>query len=574
MRYSTIFGKTQKTAKTYDSVNATYLIKGGFINQTMAGGYSYLTLGLRVLAKIEAIIREEMDTISSEILMPSIVPTQLWQQTKRLDTVDVLMKTEPANAAAKEKNDSSYILSPTHEEVVTPLTKQFYQSYRDFPVSVYQIQTKFRNEPRAKSGLMRCREFRMKDMYSFHTSEESLKSYYEEAKAAYWRVYERLGIKDDTYLALASGGDFTDDYSHEYQTRCDTGEDILFHVESLNLTFNREVAPSQAPPLDQQDTDLKPREDVEGVEIIGVEALAAYLKIPVEQTTKTILFEDAQGKVVAAAVRGTYEIDTHKLEKVLGTTGLTLASPATVKRVTGAEVGYAGLLNLPDEVTIVMDESMKGRTNFEMGANTTNSHTINVNFGRDLPEPEQFYDIKVAQAGDRYPETGEEYQIITATEVGNIFPLYTKFTEAFEYTAAAEDGTEQTLYMGCYGIGSSRIMGVLVEKFHDEKGIIWPEQVAPYQVHLIALQLHEPEVKRRAEEIFETLTANRIEVLFDEREDVRPGEKFADADLIGIPWRLVVSKKTGDLIEVKRRTQTETSLSSLEDLITQLQPNA
>ncbi len=541
----------------------------------MAGGYTYLTLGVRVLEKIEEIIRDEMNKISSEVLMPSMVPTQLWQQTGRYDIVDVLMKTAPANQAAQEKNDTSYVLSPTHEEVVTPLTKQFYQSYRDLPVSVYQIQTKFRNEPRAKSGLLRCREFRMKDMYSFHPSEQNLKEYYEVAKQAYWNVYERLGIKQDTYLALASGGDFTDDYSHEYQTRGETGEDLLFHVPSKDLTFNREVAPSQAPPVAPHDQELKPLTAVEGVGIIGVEEVAAHLGIPVEMTTKTVLFEDENGSVIAAAVRGGgYEIDTHKLKKVVGAQTLSLASAETVKKVTGAEIGYAGLLNLPDSVRIVMDESMDGRVNFEMGANRTDYHSINVNFDRDLARPDQFYDIKVAQEGDHYPETGEKYEVFSAAEVGNIFPLYTKFTEAFSYRYQDEDGNEQPIYMGCYGIGSSRIMGVIVEKYHDEKGIVWPEQIAPYQVHLIGLQLHDEAVKQRAEEIFEQLTQHRIEVLFDEREDVRPGEKFADADLIGIPWRVVVSKKTGDRLEVKYRTSDTAELVSFEELISRLTGNA
>lgn len=563
-----LFGKTQKNAKEFSSINATFLIKGGFIDQTMAGGYTYLTLGLRVLEKIEKIIREEMNKISSEVLMPSIVPIQLWETTGRLETVDVLMKTMPANAAAKEKNDTEYVLNSTHEEVVTPLAQKYYLSYKDFPLSVYQIQTKFRNEPRAKSGLLRCREFRMKDMYSFHTSADDLKAYYETAKQAYWAVYERLGLKDDTYIALASGGDFTEDFSHEFQTRCDTGEDILFHVKSKNLTFNREVAPSMAAPIDESAEELQPIDHVESPGMVGVQAIADFLKIPVTKTIKTMLFENEKGEVLAAAVRGDYDVDTDKLKKVSGSHKIELASEATVNRVTNAKIGYAGLLNLPKEVRVFADDALKGRRNMEMGANRTNFHSINVNWGRDLPEPDQFYDIKVAKEGDHYPETGEQYEVFKAAEVGNIFPLYTKFTKAFNYQFIDTDNTQKEIYMGCYGIGSSRIMGVIAEKYHDENGLIWPEQIAPFTVHLIGLQLDDTEMMERATALYTKLTAAGIDTLFDDR-NARPGEKFADADLIGIPYRVVISKKTGDQVEVKRRTQSgaEAQMMGVDELI-------
>ncbi len=563
MRYSQLPFKTSKTfSSELQSKNARLLIQAGYIHQEIAGVYTFLPLGLRVLNKIENIIREEMNKIGMEIFMPTLAPVESWEKTGRGNTNNVLMKTIPANAFAKAKNDTEYIVSPTHEEIVTPLVKEYIRSYKDFPIGVYQIQTKFRNEPRAKSGLMRCREFRMKDLYSFHTSSEDLKAYYEKTKEAYWKVFERLGIgQHTTFLTLASGGDFTKDFSHEFQTVCDAGEDIIFHAKSKNITFNREIAPSKAPPIDDSAEDMKELQEVEGKGIIGVDELARYLKIPVEKTTKTILFENEKGELIAAGVRGGYDINEEKLLKITHSEKLTLASAETVKRVTNAEVGYAGLLNLPQEVKIYMDESMKGRKNFEMGANKTHYHSINVNFGRDLAEPKEYYDFKVAKEGDIYPATGEVYEVYKAAEVGNIFPLHTKFTKAFNFTFTDEKGQSQPIYMGCYGIGPSRVMGVIVEKFADEKGLVWPENISPFQVHLISIRQNE-----KAQQLYSYLQEKGIQVFYDDRE-VNPGEKFADADLLGIPIRLVVSAKTGEKVEFKRRKEQSVHLYTIDELL-------
>jgi prolyl-tRNA synthetase len=565
MKYSQIPFRTSKTVSgELTSKNAQLLIRAGFIHQEIAGVYTFLPLGLRVLERIENIIREEMDKIGVEIYMPSLAPIANWVQSKRFESVDVLMKTVPANALAKSKNETEYVLSPTHEEVVTPLVQSFVSSYKDFPLAVYQIQSKFRNEPRARSGLLRCREFRMKDLYSFHRDAQDLKRYYELAKGAYWNIFERLGLgRQTTFLTLASGGDFTREYSHEFQTVCEAGEDTIFHVKSKNLTFNREIAPSKAPVIDDSQEEMRERKDVEGVGIIGVEELAGFLKLPVEKTTKTILFENEAGVLIAAAVRGGYEINEEKLRRITGSEKLVLASAKVVKKVTGAEVGFAGLLNLPKEVRIYMDESMEGRKNFEMGANRTNYHSINVNFGRDLAEPSEFYDFKIAKEGDLYPETGEKYEVYRAAEVGNIFPLNVKFSKAFGFYYTDEEGKKQIVYMGSYGIGSTRTMGVLVEKFADAGGLVWPEAVAPYQVHLIGIR------DARAEEIYLQLQAAGVEVLFDDR-DLSAGEKFATCDLIGIPIRLVVSPKTGGQIEFKERKSGEASLLSFEEVLDKL----
>ncbi len=421
MRQTKLFSKTTKSSKEFDSVNATLLTKAGYIDQVMSGVYTYLPLGLRVLKKIESIVRDEMDKISVELRMSALSPTEIWNKTGRLDSIDVLMKTLPANQLAKEKNDSTYILNPTHEEIITPLSKIFNVSYKDFPISAYQILVKFRNEVRPKSGLLRGREFLMKDMYSFHTSKEDFQKYYEDVKNYYMNVYKRIGLGEDTMIALASGGDFAKEFSHEFQTKCDSGEDLIFHVPSKNVYYNKEVAPTN----------------------------------------------------------------------------------------TG----------------------------------------------------------KLAEEGDVFPETGEKYEVIKASEVGNIFTLNTKYTKAFDYLYTAQDGEKKEIYMGCYGIGISRLMGVVVEKFHDEKGIMWPESIAPYKIHLLGLGMDQEDVRNKVEDVYKKLLDLGIEVLFDDRIETSAGEKLGDADLIGCPYRVVISKKTGEQVEVKKRSEKEPSRLSVTELL-------
>ncbi len=539
MKYSHLYVKTQKESPAgEDSCNAELLIRGGFIRKEMAGVYSFLPLGLRVLEKIKQIVREEMNRAEAiEILMSALAPRENWEATRRWDGMGCLYKLDTATG-------TQVALSPTHEEIVTPLVQSFCKSWKDFPVCTYQMQTKFRNEPRAKSGLLRGREFLMKDAYSFHTSLADFERYYEVQKQAYLKIYERLGMGHLTCVVAADGGDFSE-FSHEFQTRCETGEDTIFHVKSKKLFFNKEIAPSRAPAVKYKDKGLLPLKEVEGKGLIGVEVLAEFLKIPVEKTTKTLFFETDKDEFIAAAVRGNYAVSERKLRRVIGCKSLKLASEAAVKKITKAEVGYAGLLGLPKNVRVFMDESMRGRMNFEMGTNRTNYHTINVNFGRDLPEPKEFFDIKLAQEGDLFSETGEVYEVFKGIEVGNIFPLATKFSDAFHFTFTDEIGKEHPVIMGCYGLGVSRVMGAIVEIFHDEKGIKWPRSVAPFQVYLAAIGKDE-KVYTEAEKLYAELEKAGIEVLYDDRQDkkIGPGQKFADHELLGIPCRLVISERT------------------------------
>lgn len=565
MRLSQLFTKTSKDAQSdASSKNADLLTRAGFIHKTMAGTYSFLPLGLKVLSKIETILREEMDAIGQEVFLPSLAPTELWEQTGRLDTVSVLFQATPANDASKKTNDSRYVLNSTHEEIITPILQHFCNSYKDFPRAVYQIQTKFRNEARPKSGLLRGREFRMKDLYSFHASEEDMMEYFNtKAIPAYQSFFKRVGLGEKTVIALASGGDFSKHPSKEFQTICENGEDHLFRVPGTEMIYNREICPVLAPSWGDPNEPERPREDIVGKGKIGVDDLAAFLNIEVARTTKTLLFETETGAVVAAAVRGGYDVNEEKLKKIIGCTTLRLASAETVRRVTKAEVGYAGPLNLPADVQVIWDDSTAGRKNFECGANKTDEHSINVNFGRDLPLPEQFYDIKIAQEGDFVPETGEPYEVFRACEVGNVFTLFTKFSSAFNFTFQDKDGTQKPVYMGCYGIGSSRVMGVVAEMCNDDRGLIWPAAISPFDVHIV------PVAKTADDESFiaalaleKELQAQGKTCLFDDRLDSSVGFKLADADLMGLPIRILVSPKTlaEDSYEVHNRQTGETTM--------------
>ena len=418
MRQTHLYTKTRKEAPADEvSKNAILLTRAGYIHKEMAGVYTMLPLGLRVLKKIEDIIRFHMNTVGNELLMPSLSPEERWSATGRLDTIDVLMKTVPANEHSKERSSNSYILNPTHEDVITPIVKDIARSYRDLPVSLYQIQTKFRNEARAKSGLLRGREFRMKDLYSFHKDQEDLMHFYETMKKVYANVFQDMGIGEDTYLTVASGGDFTQNFSHEFQTLTEAGEDLIYVDRKNKIAYNKEVV------------------------------------------------------------------------------------------------------------------------------NEENAKKLNVDFN-----------------------TLEQ---IKACEVGNIFPLDTRFSKALDYTYTNEKGEQQIIYMGSYGIGPSRLMGVITEKFADEKGLIWPASVAPFSLHLLLLSKEkESEASKVAESLYKKLTERGVEVLFDDR-DASAGEKFADSDLLGIPMRVVVSEKSLEKggVELKERISTESHIVSIEELL-------
>ncbi len=566
MKYSQSFVTPAKSSKEFDSANATYLQKAGFINQTMAGVYSFLPLGMRVLRKIEKIVREEMDTIGQEILMPGMAPMEFWQKTGRLESVDVIFKAVGANERSLLNNSTEYVLNSTHEDVVTPLVKSYSRSYKDFPFAVYQIQTKFRNEARPKSGLLRLREFIMKDLYSFHLTEQDLMEFYNGAATdAYNKVYYRLGLGDDTYETFASGGDFTEEFSKEFQVKLETGEDVIFRVPTTGVCYNKEIAPSKAPKF-KQDSKKEKMEVINTPGVIGMEQLPEFLGVPAEKCMKTLIYETKSGDVMVVGLRGTYEVNELKLAKVSGEKEFRLASEETVKKVTGAEIGYAGVVGLPNDVKIFIDDSMEDAVNFECGGNKTDHHNVNVNWDVDVPRPEKFYDLKVAKAGDSDPESGEIYESFKASEAGNIFPLGTKYSESFGYMYIDQDGKEKPVYMASYGIGISRIMGILAEKFSDDRGLKWPISVSPYHVHMIDLG-NSKSVALSAEELYKDLWSLNVETLWDDRKDVSAGVKFNDSDLIGCPIRVLISDKSleQDSVEVKMREGGEPVMVRMEE---------
>ena len=568
MKYSKLFGKTIKdTPKDATLASHKLLYQAGFIRESTAGRYYFLPLGQRVQQKIIKIAREEMDRVGAqEIIAPILHPLYLWQETNR-DKADFgLLK-------IKDRREMEFVLGGTAEEMMVDLVRKFQISYKDLPFQIYQFASKFRDELRARGGLLRVREFIMKDGYSFHVDEEDFKKEYKNMADTYSKIFDRVGL--ETLMVAADNGDIGGEYAHEFQVKSDAGEDTIFYVPSKKLYFNKEIAPTKAKPFNQTGEKQKTMEEVEGKGIIGVEALARFLKIPVEATTKTILFETEKGEVTAAAVRGEFDIDETKLKRIIGCQSLTLITPEKIKEMTGAEVGYAGIINLPKDVKIFMDDSMEGRVNFEMGANRTNFHSININFERDLPLPEKFYDFKETRAGDLYPETNEPYETFRGIEVGNIFQLGYHYSKKMKgATFMDKYGKETPYYMGCYGIGIGRTLGAIVETNYDDRGIIWPASVAPFDVHLIGIMNQESGIREKAEEVYKKLQDAGVEVLFDDREDVSAGMQFADADLIGIPVRLVISEKTlrqgSGQVEWKERIKKETELLTFEQILSKL----
>lgn len=559
MRYSKVFGKTSKTeGLDYKIDSHRLLTQAGFIRESTAGRYYLLPLGQKVHDKITEIVRKHMDKYGAqEVTMPVLHPIELWKETNRTSTTGFeLMKIE-------DRREAEFALGGTAEEMAVDLVRKFNISYKDLPFNIYQFSMKFRDELRARGGLLRVREFVMKDAYSFST-EEQFKEIYENMGQAYFDIFKEIGLK--TEKVASDNGYIGGEYCHEFICNSEAGESRYFATEDNSYAAHEDIA-RFVKHQEESYEPMKPLEEVEGKGIIGVEELAKFLKIPVEKTTKTILFETETGQVVAAAVNGLYDVNETKLKHIVGCAELRLASEQTVKKITGAEVGYAGFLNLPKQVKIILDDSLMGRINFECGANKTDYHSINVNFGRDFPEPDKFYDIAMARPGDLAVGTKKKLVEKRGIEVGNIFQLgyhYTDLMKGGEYTD--ENGKRKKYYMGCYGIGIGRSMAAVVEKYHDKNGIIWPENIAPYKVYLAVLGT-DKNAREEAEKLYQKLQEADIEVLFDDR-DVRPGEKFADADLIGIPHRVVISEKSLSAggIEYKKRNSDKIEIIKTDEL--------
>ncbi len=560
MLQSTLFGKTSKEPpKDAVALSHKLLTQAGFIAQIAAGIYSFLPLGWRVLKNVDRIIREEFEKRGvQDLLMPIIHPATLWEETGRAETMkDIIVRFE-------SKRGQDLIIAPTHEETVSDLARRFINSYKDLPVIVNQNQLKFRDEIRVQGGILRTREFMMQDAYSFDKDTEGMKKSYDLMKETYLAVFRRLGVK--TIAVAADSGAMGGSGSEEFMVLTEVGEDRIVICDECHYSANLEKATSVIEQV-KQEKEMKKMEKVEGKGVIGVEALAKHLGVDARQTTKTLLFK-TEGGIVAALVRGDYDINEVKLKNHLKVLQLALTDAATIKKLTGAEVGYAGPVNLPTSVKIVADLSIQDRTNFECGGNETNFHLINVNFERDFPTPE-FVDIRAVKTGDTCPKCEKgKVKMEHGIEVGHIFQLGQKYSLSMGINYADEKGVSTPVEMGCYGIGMSRVVAATVEQSHDEKGIIWPKGIAPFAVHLIALNLDQKSMRKKAEKLHESLQKKGIEVLFDDRE-ISPGKKFADSDLIGIPIRLTLSPRSIEAggVEWKERGIDTTQVLKEKDLV-------
>ncbi|MCY4132291.1 MAG: proline--tRNA ligase [Nitrospira sp.] len=544
MRTSQMFIPTlRQTPGEAEVVSHRLMLRAGMIRKVAAGIYTYLPLGLRVLKKIECIIRQEMNRAGAqELLMPILSPAELWRETGRWDFYGKEL------LRCRDRHDRDFCFGPTHEEVITDLFRREIRSYRQLPMNCYQIQTKFRDEIRPRFGLMRGREFVMKDAYSFDADEESARLSYQKMYDAYERIFTRCGLK---FRAVeADTGLIGGSMSHEFMVLADTGEETIVYDEGGTYAANVELA--EAPPPAEEDNAAPLA--LEAVQTPGtktVEEVCTFLKVSPDRLVKTLLYQTPAGDVVAVLIRGNHEANEIKINRFLGTTEITLADAETVSRVSSAPVGFAGPVGLKS-IRIIGDHAVKAMRNFVVGGNKDDTHLINVNWDRDFTV-EAFLDLRQARAGDRSPRSDDRLQEAKGIEVGHVFLLGTKYSQAMNATFLDADGRETLAIMGCYGIGVSRTAAASIEQNHDDKGMVWPVPIAPFHIHLLPVTASEQVVKT-AGMLYDACIEAGVEVLWDDR-DERAGVKFNDADLIGAPFHLTIGDRglTQGIVELKRR---------------------
>ena len=573
MRMSKLFYQTLREAPAdADFVSHQLMVRAGLIRQVAAGIFDYMPLGLRVKKKIEAIMREEMDAIEGqEIVMPVVQPASLWKRTGRwYDIGDDL-------ARLTDRNGRELVLGMTHEEVITELAAGVINSYRQLPVMLYQIQTKFRDEPRPRGGLIRVREFTMKDGYSFHADISSLDSYYPLVYQAYFNIFGRAGLE---VIAVESDtGMMGGTMAHEFMALTEVGEDTLILCEECGYQANRQVA-TFVKPEDEAHTNEEalPLEEVATPDVNTIAALADFLDIPESRTAKALFLvatieEEGQEKeqFVFAIVRGDMDLNETKLTNALKARNLRPAQVEEIRAI-GAEPGYGSPVGIRREkVLLVVDDLIARSPNLVAGANRAGWHLRNVNCGRDY-QPDLTVDLVAAAAGHSCPNCQAPLNAVRGVEVGNIFKLGTKYSEAMDAEFLDDDGGNAPMVMGCYGIGSGRLMASVIESNNDENGIVWPMTIAPYQLYLVSLATRRtPEVTETAEKIYAQLHDAGIEVLFDDR-DERAGVKFNDADLLGIPVRLTIGARgvKNGVAELKLRRGDEIQEVPLDDILNQV----
>ena len=533
MRYSQFPLTTLKEVPAEaEIVSHQLMLRAGLIRRLASGLFTWMPLGLKVLRKVEAVVREEMDRSGAlELLMPAVQPAELWQETGRWDQYGPLL------LRMADRHGRDFCFGPTHEEVITDVARRELRSYRQLPVNYYQIQTKFRDEIRPRFGVMRSREFVMKDAYSFDLDADGLEAAYRKMHDAYRSIFERLGLR--FRVVDADSGEIGGSRSQEFHVLADSGEDAIAYCDADGYASNVETAATERPdggrPAPTRALETVPTPDVK-----SIDALCAFLDVTAQQTLKTLIVE-GEDKPVALILRGDHELNAVKAQKLPGVkTPLTMAGPDAVRAATGAGPGYAGPLGL--DIPVYFDHATAVMADCVAGANSDGAHLTGLNFGRDLDEPDTV-DIRNVVAGDPTPGGAGVLSIARGIEVGHIFQLGDKYSRAMGATVLDDKGRERVLEMGCYGIGITRIVGAAIEQNHDANGIVWPEQLAPFDAVIVPIGLDKSEaVRSAAGELYETLRKRGADVLFDDR-NARPGVKFADAELIGIPHRLVVSER-------------------------------
>jgi prolyl-tRNA synthetase len=524
---------TKETPADAEVVSHQLMLRAGLIRKLAAGLYTWMPLGLRAMRKVENVVREEMNRAGAlETLMPGVIPAELWVESGRWEQFG------PELLRLKDRHERDFCLGPTHEEVITDIARNELRSYRQLPANFYQIQMKFRDERRPRFGVMRAREFLMKDAYSFHVSEQSLQEGYDAMHRAYTAIFTRLGLRFRS--VKADTGAIGGSASEEFHVLAESGEDAIAFSDGDSYAANIEMAEALPSPEPRGDAGAEMAE-VATPDTGTIDALTAFLGVAASKVAKTLLVDGADGGVVALVVRGDHELNAVKAQKLPGVASpLRMASAAAIAHATGTEAGYIGPVGFRGKV--YADHSAVALADFVCGANRKDTHLIGVNWGRDLPEPEAV-DIRNVVPGDPSPTGRGRLAIARGIEVGHIFQLGRKYSEAMGATVLDESGKAVTLHMGCYGIGVTRVVAAAIEQNHDSRGIIWPDAIAPFQVVVVPLNASKsPRVRETSERLYAELQAAGYDVLLDDR-DERPGVKFADSELIGIPHRVVVGDR-------------------------------
>ncbi|MFQ6259412.1 proline--tRNA ligase [Yersinia enterocolitica] len=552
----------KETPADAEVISHQLMLRAGMIRKLASGLYTWLPTGVRVLKKVENIVREEMNNAGAiEVSMPVVQPADLWQESGRWEQYG------PELLRFVDRGERPFVLGPTHEEVITDLIRGEINSYKQLPLNFFQIQTKFRDEVRPRFGVMRAREFLMKDAYSFHTTQESLQETYDAMYAAYSKIFERMDL--NFRAVLADTGSIGGSASHEFQVLADSGEDdIVFSTASdyaANIEFAEALAPSAPRAVATEDLRI-----IDTPNAKTIAELVEQFNLPIEKTVKTLMVhahEESGHKLVALLVRGDHELNEIKAEKLPQVAKpLTFATEEEIRAIIGAGPGSLGPVNLP--LPVVVDRSVAVMSDFGAGANIDGKHYFGINWERDLPLP-QVADLRNVVEGDISPDGKGTLQIKRGIEVGHIFQLGTKYSEAMKATVQGEDGRNQVMTMGCYGIGVSRVVAAAIEQNHDERGIIWPDTIAPFQVAILPMNMHKSfRVQALAEELYATLRSHGIDVILDDRKE-RPGVMFADMELIGVPHNIVIGDRNLDSeeVEYKNRRAGEKQMIKTSEII-------